>query len=170
MAIPVDRVKVIADAVLAAAVAGMTAGAIVPQTRRGVVDGEPAWDCSELAVHVRSLQPMQGNVSTTDTTRLRSGGLVQYTATIDVHSVRCVPAASKTVPVPLIADIDDSAEAVTSDAVAIINGLVSARSAKSLPSAETAIIGAVSVPNSGGFGGWVVTLQVGLSWAPGSGP
>lgn len=165
MTVPVDRLKVRADQVLAAAVAGMTAAGIpVPDRRYVVPTALVAHDCEQVVVALDQLLPNRGDAAESRPTSQRCIALAIGVFT--VHVVRCVPVVAsqgQQVVTPTPAAIDASAVDLLRDPLAVWNGVLAAYRAGTFGHARELVFEqATPLGPNGGLAAWVIRFRLGL--------
>lgn len=128
----------IAEAMLAAVVAGWKPTATALPARQGISDMDGVWDCEQLSVVVELMSPTQGDV-----TQQNFGAppplLGIRFATIAVWLLRCVPDIDSEGTEPVLPSADDitaAAHDTLGDAIDVLDLIVAAVLADKIPGVE----------------------------------
>ena len=128
----------------------VTARLVDPPERRYVADGQPAFDCDQVTVHIAGFH--RGTTQTERPTHPAAPASV----TAVVTRVWCVPTMTESGRAPRTVDLERSGATVTAGAQELWDAVVAA--AQSL-GCHPAVLGAAPVAPSGGVVGWTVTTQ-----------
>lgn len=142
-----------------------TLGVTLPD-RRLVLPGLPAWDCEMVGVQIDRLFRHTGNIAQQDTDPVHfTGGLALPGAVIAVWVIRCVPTPTDTGDPPSVADEEDAALSILSDATHVMAALDHAVATGEIGGCSSALFEDWSyLGPQGGLGGGVTRFRLGFDW------
>lgn len=151
-----------ATALLAAAAAAMTEAGLVAPERRYVTSAIPAIDCEQLVLQVREVAHNVGNVADGGGPgRPHDPSLYVPAVAYTMWCHRCVPvvdAEGEVVVLPTAAEEDAAARLILADSVAMLTGIMGARTTSANPAGAIPERGLLvqqweALEHSGGYGG-----------------
>lgn len=163
--IPADRIKAIADAMLAAIVFHYIEEGVDLPARQYVANGLPAFDCEQVTVFCENTVGIQGSpLAEFPSEQFRDAGHAMRAGIFAVTIIRCVPMLDDDGDPPAVEAEDESAALIYGDAVRALNALIGAEERGDLPGCGSVVFQRWTNENAqGGLGGG--TLRVAISLA-----